>query len=225
VTSFQVKQLAPAWLAASETSGPKDCSIALAQTVFIEQYPEGVRIVGCDGYCLIRTFAFSLEGDGLDQEPKLGELPVRTAIAHDPDGRAKGLLKWLYAKATGDKDNADLYEVRLGFRDGVQNENQLMGMESKEVTLDFPDHERVTLSAHEMIYPDWRTLETSFVPEAASTIALSPGNVAAITRAAKWCPGPIRWHFGGNERVALFDVGNGDPVSMRGLVTPVRVFD
>lgn len=219
---FDARHLARGWLSVALAASDDKARPALWRTVAIESFVEGVRLVSTDSYMVLTAWVPNLDHD-LDPEPTLGEAPMATAVAIDPNGRGKGLLAHLLRIASA-KD-AEPVEVKLSLGITVNADapaNQFEGMEARWVVIEHPDHERLKLPVYDGSYPQWRALYVHFEPEKTETVGLSTWIVGRLAKLGKWWPEcPLVWHFGGELRAAAVSVhGAENPVS--GLVMPVR---
>lgn len=226
MTVFDARTLGRGWLSVAVASAADRDLPAIGRTVLIEAFPEGVRLVATDRYVLLRSWIPNAE-HGFDPEPELDEAPYATAVAIDPDGRAKGFLSYAMKLA---KDAAvgddDFFEVRmnLGVVDEVEDKDRpaFAGMEVRYVVLEVPDVERVKLRTYEGSFPDWRRLLDGFKPVSTKTIALSPEILGRLAKlGAVQGDRPLGWTFGGSAKMARLVVLESDP-HVEGVVMPVR---
>lgn len=226
---FDAPTLALAWLSVAQASGSDKTEPTLDRTVAVEAHPGGVRLVATDRYVLLTAWVPALDR-GADA-PSLDEAPDRVVVTQDADARGKGLLSYLIKLAHLGKDEevpygalaVDLdFDVRLPA--GVDQDQPLEGLEPTYAVLDVPDTERVYLPIIVSDYPDWRRLLDDFTPQTTDRIALPLERLHRLGALRKWCPGPLRWTFGGEAsvaRVALDGYSDRDP-SIEGLVMPSK---
>jgi hypothetical protein len=148
---------------------------------------------------------------------------MATAVAIDPNGRAKGLLSHLLKLAT--KQDAEPVDVKLALGvvvDADGPKQSFEGMESRWVIIEHPDHERLKLPVYDGNYPAWRALNVHFEPEKTESVGLSPAIIGRLAKLGKWWPDcPLVWHFGGELKAAAVSV-HGAENRVSGLVMPVR---
>lgn len=217
--------LARAWLSVAQASAGKDDLITLGRTIALEEYPTGLRLVATDRFVLLTAWVPDLAAR-FPREPGLDEAPDRTVIAHDGDGRGKGLLGYVLTLAR--RDDLDeqpdgTLEVLLEFdvRLPAGADATLEGLEPTYATLTVPDVERVYLPVVEATYPEWRGLVLDHTPQDTKAIALSPELIGRVAKVARWSDGPLVVTFGGAERVAAIEYPEADP-HVSGLLMPRR---
>jgi hypothetical protein len=213
--------LARGWLSVAVASRKVAGQPALDRTIYIEQHPEGLRLVATDAYMILRTWV--PEVDSLAPEPRPEEAPIATAIAHDPHGRGRGFLAHV-ARLAADED-ADAIDVRvlLGVVEALDPDRPTFdGMEAEWVVLEHADHERVRLESVAGVFPDWRTITGGFRGASTEAVALHPDRLAALGKLGKLHDGaPLAWWFGGADKAARIEVVQAHP-PLEGLVMPVR---
>lgn len=226
MTVYDARSLGRGWLSVAVASAKDSGSPSLDRTVFIEAFPDGVRLVATDRYLLLRSWVPNAEND-FAAEPDLDEAPYATAVAIDPDGRAKGFLAYAMklAKDLGVDDGLGL-EVRmsLGVVDDVEDSARpaFDGMAVRYVVLELPDVERVKLRTYEGSFPDWRRLLDGFRPVSTETIALGAEILGRLAKlGAVQGDRPLGWTFGGPSKMARLVVLDSDP-HVEGVVMPVR---
>jgi hypothetical protein len=226
MTIYDARTLAKAWHSVAVASAKDAGSPALERTILIEAFGAGVRLVATDRYVLLRSWVPNIEHD-LEPEPGLDEAPYATAVAIDPDGRAKGFLAYALklAKDLGDDDGAGLdVRMNLGVVDEVEDEDRpaFAGMEVRYVVLELPDVERVKLRTYDGVYPDWRRLLDGLVAVSTETIALGAEILGRLAKLGKvHGDRPLGWTFGGPSKMARLAVLDSDPY-VEGVVMPVR---
>src|SRR5688500_10396647 len=99
---FDAPMMARAWLSVAQASASKDDLAVFSRTVALEEYVNGVRLVATDRHVLLTAWVPNLDTK-THREPELDEAPDRTVIAHDGDGRGKGLLGYVLTLARRDK--------------------------------------------------------------------------------------------------------------------------
>lgn len=219
--------LARAWLAVRQATAHKDDNVVLSRTVAIEEHVRGVRLVSTDRYMLLTAWVPSLDASSL-LEPGLDEAPERTVVAHDPDGRGKGLLGYVLQLARRQEtDDLPLgaMEVRLDFDvkipAGDDVPETFEGLEPVYATLTVPDVEKVYLPVVQAEYPEWRGIVADFTGVPTAALGLSPDLVTRVAGASKWALGPLVVTFGGSDKVMTVDYPESDP-HIGGLLMPTR---
>lgn len=222
--NFDAALLARAWLSVASVSGTDKETPLLYRTVAVEEFGDGVRLVATDRYAILHAWVPAAESD-LADEPELADAPLRTVVAADVHGRAKGFLAHVLGRVTADEDEDIPKQTLIGLDlDVVEPDGDepatFEGMDRAWVVLDYPGHERLRLGTVEGEWPSWRTVDATFKPQRTGDVALSPDIVTRLAKVAKWHPGPLVWHFGGAEKAARVEFGTA--VQVRGLVMPVR---
>jgi hypothetical protein len=227
---FDAPALALAWLSVAQASGSDSFLPTLHKTVALELYPSGVRLMSTDRYILLTAWVPNLDDHGAD-EPRIDEVPDRTVITQDLDGRGKGLLAYglKLARWNSKEENAygDLVvelelDVRLPI--GVDEDTPLEGLEPTYAVLTIPDTSQEHLPIIVSDYPDWRPLLDGFDPVSTGTIGLPLERLYRLGALRKWNTGPLMWTFGGPDKVArvsMDGIADRDPV-IGGLVMPSR---
>lgn len=222
---FDAQQIARGWLAVALASAKDAALPVLSRTVFVESFAEGVRLVATDSVVLLHAFVPDVEHEN-DPGPGLDEVPIATAIAMDPHGRACGFLahalKLANAAATDGGEPIEI-RLRLDVADaGGQAQQQFAGLEARYVVLEQPDHERLKLRTCDGTFPAWRTVVSSFTPELATQLAFAPGVAGQIARIGNFHPyARLGLTFGGENRACQLDAVDSDP-HVAGLVMPCR---
>lgn len=213
---------ARAWLSVAQASSNDKDLVTLDRTVAIEEYPSGYRLVATDRFILLTAWvpgADSVSG----RVPELYELPDRTVVAKDSDGRGKSLLGYILTLAKRD-DVPDL-DIRVDFDvrvpAGQDADQPLEGMDPSYVVLSVPDVEKVYLETVEADFPAWRPLLLDHHSQDTKRIALSLERLNRLAALRKWNDGPLLWTFGGADSVAMVELHESDP-HVSGLVMPVR---
>jgi hypothetical protein len=224
MTMFDATLLAKGWLSVAIASSADKERPVLHRTVYIEHYPEGVRLLATDSYIFLRAWVPEIDHES-DPEPRLDEVPVSTAIAIDPDARAIGFMKYALKLAHKAAQEMDSVEITLNL--GVVDQTASVGtpsfggMESRWVILEMPDVEKVRLPCCEGVYPNWRLLGANYSAEKTETVAMAPDRLLQIARLAKVHSAPVGWTFGGDGKVAQIEVVDSEPY-VTGLVMPCR---
>lgn len=218
--TLDARTFARAWKSCALASGKDKERPVLDRTVAIESYPSGVRLIATDGYILLHSWV-GLEGA---KEPARKSKPKVTVVARDLHGRAVGLASHII-NITAEED-APILDLRLVL--GLDDEDEpgtFSGLDRTVVTLEIPDQERLKLPIVESPYPDWRQLLSGFTPVTTDAIALHAERLERIAKLGKiHAERPIRWKFGGEDRMALLDVVDAEP-SVSGCVMPLRMSD
>lgn len=218
---FDAATLARGWLSVALASGADDAVPALFRTLCLEEFSTGLRLVATDSYILLRAWVPGAHAEEFVPEPTDDEAPVSTTVVIDPHGRAKALLAHLL-KLTSAKD-ALPEEVQLNAAASFDDDPvpSLAGLEARWVTMEHPDHERLRLQTYEGAYPNWRKVLAGFESKKTSAIALNPELLGRLVKLEKFHAGaPLRWRFGGENRMALVEVPSEPFVS--GAAMPVR---
>lgn len=224
---FDAPTLAHAWLAVAAAAGTEKDIPLLYKTVAIEEFTHGVRLISTDRWLLLTAWIPEL-GDVGAPEPDVSEMPERTVIVADTDGRARSMLGYLLSLANriGEDDyiegmvEVDLkFDVRIPAGQGVPE--TLDGMEPTFCVLDSKDVERVYLSVHEgMTWVDWRQAFDGFTSKKTAGIRFDGVYMERLGKIRKHAPGPIEWTLAGPGSAALLRFVNSDP-EVHGLLCPV----
>ena len=222
--TFDAAQLAKAWLSVAFASGADKEVPLLNRTVAIEEFDFGVRLVATDRYAILHCWVPTATTD-LADEPDLADAPIRTVVACDPHGRAKGFLAYVLARAIEDEDDATkqlLVTLDLDVMEPDDDEPATFdGMDRAWVVLDYPGHERVRLGTVDGKFPSWRDIDASFTPKRTGDVALNAEIIGRLAKVGKFHGNaPLIWHFGGAEKAARIEIGT-DP-HVHGLVMPMR---
>lgn len=218
---FEAGSLARSWLSVGIASSADKSRPALDRTVVIETFPEGIRLVATDSYVLLHAFVRDIDHE-LAPEPGLDEKPIATAVAQDPDGRARGLMAYLNRLANDVDAGAPEVLLRVGAFEVDERSPSFDGLEAHWVVIEVPDQERLTLQVYDGAFPTWRGLLHHFRGEDTAAIAFGPDVVGRLAQLGKIHKGSeLVWRFGGHQRMALFELGHADP-AVEGAVMPVR---
>jgi len=222
---FDAGPLARGWLSVALASAKDGARPTLNRTVYIESYADGVRLVATDSHMLLHCWVPDID-HGLDPGPVLDDTPIKTAIAIDPHGRAKGFLAHaLRLAAAAERDNLAPVEIRLRLDvadDGAPAQATFLGMEARYVVLEQPDHERLKLRTCEGHYPGWRNLLAGWAPELTTQLALAPDVIGQLGKLDRWHPTcRVGWSFGGENAMARLTIIDSDP-HVDGVAMPVR---
>lgn len=219
---FDAADLARAWLSVATASAKDKLHPALNRTVCIEEHPHGVQLVATDSIVLLRAFV-PAKGAPDSTPPAVDDAPTATAIAHDPDGRAKSLLAHaLQLCQRADAADEPRPDVRIDLRHIEAGTATFPGMEATSVVVEVPDLERVKLSTYQGDYVPWRHLDGSFRAHTTDVIALTPELVAKVAKLGGYWPGDvIGWEFGGTDQPARITVLGSEP-QVVGIVMPAR---
>lgn len=222
---FDAPTLAHAWLAVSAAAGSERDLPLTYKTVAIEEFTHGVRLISTDRWMLLTAWVPELGEDAV--EPDISELPERTVIAADLDGRARSMLGYLLSLANriGEDDYVEgmveveiKFDVRVPAGQGVPA--TLDGMEPTFCVLDSKDVERVYLPVHEgMRWVDWRRVFDGFTAKKTTSINFDASHLDRLGKIRKHAPGPIVWTFGGPTSAALLRYSHSDP-QVHGLLVP-----
>lgn len=206
---FDGPRLALAWLSVAQASGSDANLPTLDRTVALELYDDGVRLLATDRYVLLTAWVPTL--GGREDGPHVSELPNRTVVTQDSDARGKGLLTYALKLAKlGKPGEEKLYgdlvvelelDVRLPVEPGA--DVHIEGLEPTYAVLTMPDRSQEHLPIIVSDYPDWRPLLHDFTAVTTSRIGLPLERLARLGALGKWNAGPLRWTFGGPDKVAL----------------------
>lgn len=222
---FDAPTLARAWLSVAVAAGSEKLLALTYKTVAIEEYDAGVRLVSTDRHSMLLTaWVSELRED--TTEPDISEVPTRTVIAADTDGRARSMLGYLLSLASrygedyveGQVEVAIQFDVRAPAGQGIQP--TLEGMEPTFTVLDSKDVERVYLPVVEADYVDWRRAMDGFTRGAVSAVQIDPAVAERLAKAAKHAPGPLAWSFSTPRGAARVMFMRSDP-AVSGLVLPI----
>lgn len=220
---FNAHTIAKGWRSVAIASGSDKHQPALDHAVFIEQYSHGVRLVATDSTVLLHTWCptAAAEEEGLIAPPDWDEVPLVTAVALDPHGRAKSFLA--HAQQLAGDDNAGMIEVSLDL--GViveEREPRLAGLDPTWCVLEMRKRERLQLRLFEGEWPKWRALYLGVVPQATSLVALNLEVAERLAKLAK-IHGTTRlgYHFAGPLAMAKVELIESIP-EIHGLVMPCR---
>jgi hypothetical protein len=227
VTGFDGDEFARAWLSVALASGNDKDLVQLHKTVAIEEYPTGVRLVSTDRFILLTAWVPST--DAGSAEPLLDEVPDRTVIARDADGRGKSLLSYVLKLVRREREDYPDAEIPLTLTFDARlpaghpgGDDALDGMEPTYVVLEVPDTERVYLETVAMVsYPSWRALVDGFSAETTKVVSFATDRLHRLGKVGAYHDGPIDWTFGGAERAAFIEVRDSNP-HVQGVVMPVR---
>lgn len=207
---FDGPRLALAWLSVRQASASDVTAPTLDRTVALELYDNGVRLLATDRYVLLTAWVPTLDAKHEDA-PHVSTLPNRTVVTQDADQRGKGLLEYALklaklGKPGEEKPYGDLIvdlelDVRLPIEPG--EDVHLEGLEPTYAVLTMPDRSQEHLPIVVSDYPDWRPLLHDFEPVTTSRIGLPLERLARLGALGKWNAGPLRWTFGGPDKVAL----------------------
>lgn len=223
---FDAPYFAQAWLSVALASSRDKDLTTLNRTVAIEEYLHGVRLVATDRFVLLTAWVPNLDTDS-DREPELDEVPDRTVVARDDDGRCKSLLG--YTLTLANREDSYSYgdlELRLTFDARLPaghegNDQTLEGMDPVFTIFEVPDTEKVWCPVLEALYPDWRNIRHGFTGKSTKRLVLNPELVERVAKVRKYSTGNLHWEFGGPERAAFIDFADSDP-HITGVVMPVR---
>lgn len=222
---FDAPTLARAWLSVFQAAGSDKLNPVLCKTVALEEHDGGVRLIATDRHTMLLTaWVPALRDWG--SEPSIAELPKRTVIASDTDGRGRSMLGYLLSLASrydpeeyveGQVSVEIQFDVRLP--PGSEPQPSLEGMDPTYCVLDSRDVERVYLQVIDATYVDWRMAMDSHSPATAARITVDAAVAERLAKAAKHSPGPIVWSPSGSVGVARVQLSCSDPL-VHGLVLP-----
>lgn len=226
---FDAGDLAKAWLSVTEAASKDKTRPALNRTVLVEEYQHGIQLVSTDTFMLLRSWvpfqgvdSFSLEAE----PPELYELPDRSSVVMDPDGRGRQLMGWARTLAGRCQEYDDRPEMRIQI--GVKHRTtgaaaSFEGMSPTwaKLKLDGED-EIVRLQLYEGEFPNWRSLLQAVAPVETKEVSLNPDILARMAKIAKYHGDRVwAWRFCGPIRPAAIAIdGSLPPVD--GLAMPCR---
>lgn len=227
---FDASTLAKGWLSVAVASRADKDNPLLHHTIRIEMHDTGVRLVATDRFmilnCWVPNLAAQANGDSLLDPALDGEQPDVVAIAQDIHGRGKGLLDhlWKLAEKADPEQGDDDVTVRLDIgkvKELTGGAPVLEGMNVRDVVIEHPDHEKVTLSVYEGEWPEWKRFISEFHAEETAVIALHHDRLGALAHLGKLHGGvPILYRFAGANRGALIEVAESEP-RITGVAMPV----
>ena len=223
---FDIRQLAIAWQAvASSAAKGSEGRPALENTVHVEVYDAGIRLVATDSYILTQAFV-PYHDDQHEPyfcvEPSLDEAPDHTFTVIDTHGRFVALMK--SAVKIAKKEKAREHNFTLTVREQRQADGQFDGLVSRECVLDFNDgDETVALGLYDGEWMTWRTLFA--VPDVAAigVVTMSSDMVGRIANVIAPMPDTsLSFTFQGDQRAVLFTTDTGGEFRLSGLWMPLR---
>lgn len=220
---FDAARLALAWLSVAQASGSDANLPTLDRTVALELYDDGVRLLATDRFVLLTSWVPTL--GGREDGPHVSELPNRTVVTQDADRRGKGLLDYGLKLSRLGKPGEEVFygdlvvELELDVRLPVEpgKDTPLEGLEPTYAVLTMPDRSQEHLPIIVSDYPDWRPLLHDFTAVTTSRIGLPLERLARLGALGKWNAGPLRWTFGGPDKVALLRLEPEDDRKSRDL--------
>lgn len=224
---FAADDLARGWLSVSLAAATDDERPALFRTVYLELYPEGLRLTSTDGYLLLSTFVPNVATGFADETPELDEAPVHAAVAIDDHGRARNLLGHLLGLATAAaKNDQEIPEIRvsLGVVEADRTDRPTFdGFEVPWIVLEHPDHERLKLRTYEGSFPTYRSILTAHTPKRTGAVAFAPEMLTRLGKLGKYHPGdsPV-FELCGARKPARITIGGGSSPLVAGAVATVR---
>ena len=213
---FEASDLARGWLSVAIASGTDDEIPALFHTICIEQHTDGVRLISTGSDMLLHCFVPAAGGGN---EPLLEKEPLRTTVAIDRHGRARGLLA--HARALdieAQKNDGSEVTMTIDYLT-AEAAGQFPCMATTWVVIDLPGVERLRLPTYDGSYPKWRI---PLRPACTAGVALSPKILGRLAKLDKLHPGePLIMQFAGDEEPVALCVES-DPFSVHGWVAQVR---
>lgn len=223
---FDAPTFARAWLSVREAAATRDDAAVLAKTVAIEEYDNGVRLVSTDRFMLLTAWVGDIDHD--DNEPTLAEVPIRTVIAYDGDGRGKSLLGYVLTLGRRmETDKLPLGTLEITVDLGIEkplapnDPEGFEGMAPVHVRLKVPDTEEVWLAAVSDKYPDWRGLSHTFAAVATTALSLAPDLVSRTAAVSRHSNGPLVVTFAGEGKAIAVDYPESEP-HVTGYLMPRR---
>jgi len=218
---FDAEEFAVAWLSVAPAAGQDKARPAMHKTIAIEQHVGGVQLVATDATMVLRAWVPFM--GRFDRAPLLEELPDTTAVAMDPDGRAKGLLHHalqLCRRADSDGNARPTLTLDLG-RMPVDDDDRptFVGLEAEHAVIEIPEHERLKLRIYEGDYPAWRTVLATFARQPTPGVAISPDALERLAKAASLHTGSVGWQFAGDDQPIAVQILDSYP-RVSGCVMP-----
>lgn len=206
---FDAARLALAWLSVAQASGADIGFPTLDRTVAIELYDDGVRLLATDRFILLTAWVPVL-GARTEEAPHVSEIPNRVVVTQDSDRRGRDLLAYglkltKLGKPGEERFYGDLVvdlelDVRLPVEPG--HDTPLEGLEPTYAVLTIPDRSQEHLPIIVSDYPDWRPLLHDFEAVTTERVGLPLERLARLGALGRWNEGPLRWTFGGPDKVA-----------------------
>lgn len=223
--TFDAGLLARGWLATSLATGSDESVPVLYGTLLIETYSDGVRLTATDRYMALTAWVSAVDRDA-DDERALDEAPNGVVIVRDPDGRGKALLTYLRkvaAKAAKDETPAPQVTLAVNVPADDGAEPGFPGMELRQVVLDYPEHEKLTLPIVQGEFPAYRSLLIERDSASVAGLNLAADLVNRLGQAAKALGGWLQFGFSGpDSAVAIEIIGALNGPTVRGVVMPIR---
>lgn len=205
---FDAARLALAWLSVRQASSSDANLPTLDRTVALELYDDGVRLLATDRFVLLTAWVPTLGGS--EEAPHISVLPTRTVVTKDADQRGKLLLEYGLKLTKLGKPGEELFygdlvvdlelDVRLPVEPGA--DAPLEGLEPTYAVLTMPDRSQEHLPIIVSDYPDWRLLLDDFTAVTTERVGLPLERLARLGALGRWNEGPLRWTFGGPDKVA-----------------------
>lgn len=223
---FDAQVLSHAWLAVAQAAATEKAAPPLTfKTVVLEEYDAGIRLFATDNRILLTAWVPDLDDDS--DETSIADAPLRTVVAFDGDGRARGFLGYALSLASRQSDDepSELeVEVEFDVRLPPGEQPTFEGLEPTYVVLSMPDVEQVFLQVVETepyTTTAWRQVTAAHTPVQTSEIGFYPDLLERLGKARKHAEGPVTWSFGGAAKAALVDWSISEP-HVHGAVMPVR---
>lgn len=227
---FDGPSLAHAWLAVGAASSTDKALTVLHRTVAIDEHTTGIRLTATDRTTLLTAWVPDLDHYYDTGEPGIAELPDRTVVAHDPDGRGRGMLGHVLSLANRiDPDDYTPGQIELDVEFDVrlpagQAPETFEGMEPTYTVLKVKDVESVYLPVIEAYYPDWRQVHDAFTTRATSKVTFDPELLERLGKVRKHASGGLQFRLGGSGGMAAVLFTDSDP-AVSGFLVPRQTGD
>lgn len=228
---FHGPDLAHAWIAVYAASATaKNAPPTLHKTIAIEEFHNGVRLLATDGYIYLRAWVPDLDAH-YDTAPPVDELPSRTIVVSDHDGRARSILGYVLSLAArmeteegelapGELEARIEWDIKVPAGSPLDKGDTLAGLEPTYAVISVPDVEKVYLEILTGVgYPDWRGIVAEHKPRRTDRILLNPELIERLAKARKHAEGSLSWSFAGDDKAALVWYTESDPF-VEGIVMP-----
>lgn len=221
--TFDAHRLAVGWMSTALASSTDKEVSALHNTVCVEWYDDGVRLVATDSYMLMRAWLpfHGREYDAPEPDPVLVN-PIMQAVARDTHGRARSLFAHVYNLTSGEDALTLEAEVHVGpaVLDPDRAPLTLAHMDERAVVIDVADQERLVLPLFDGAYPAWSSL-VSHPIKATRSVMVNPEFLGRLGRLSKWHGGGLTFDLGGATGPISVTCPGSDP-AVAGLLMPMR---
>lgn len=224
--NFNAATFARGWLSVACASSTDKDDATFRRTVHVEMFDSGVQLTASDRYILLTSWVPNLDAESdlaLCIGPDVDSAPIETAVARDYYGRGISLLYHLLSIAPKeDSNDPQEVSVKIGDKPQAPGTLHLDTTPERAVTLEHPRQELVHLDIAEIAFPDWRFMVAGHVPRQTKQVAIPAERLEQLAKVGKLHSGkPILWRFGGLDKTAAVEVGEGFP-RVQGVVMPAR---